>query len=202
MEDYPAASMKYYKNRTADENKLIAMVDAMKAEGLLKDISLNLTRLMALKNIWKSQLEEIFEKAAAIAQASGIDLILPELQPAHVRQCSFVEENCVFVDWQGSVSPCHFTWHGYACYPDGRRKIVQPLYFGNLDSMPLIEIWNGDAFRSFRKSVLQYDFPYCGDCGLSPCDYIDGHVFEHDCHTNTVPCCDCLWPTGVLNCLQ
>ena len=202
IEDYPAASMKYYKNRTADENKLMAMVDAMKTEGFRKDISLNLSQLFAPKDVWTTQVEEIFEKAAAIAQGSGMDLILPALQPSHTRQCSFIEENCVFVDWQGSVSPCHFTWHKYACYPEGRRKVVQPLYFGHIESMPLNEIWNGDAFSSFRKSVLQYDYPYCGDCGLSPCDYIDGPVFEHDCHTNTVPCCDCLWPTGVLNCLQ
>lgn len=202
IEDYPEASMKYYKNRTADENRLIAMVDAMKAEGLCKDIFLNMSRLMAPNDIWSSQVEEVFEKASAIAQSSGMDLILPAMQPAHSRQCSFIEEDTVFVDWQGYVSPCHFTWHRFACYPDGRRKFVQPLFFGHLDSMPLIDIWNGEAFRSFRKSVLQYDFPYCGDCGLSPCDYIDRHVFEHDCHTNTVPCCDCLWPTGVLNCLQ
>jgi len=202
IEDYPNASMKFYKNRTAKEKKLIAMVEAMKTEGLRKDISLNLTRLMAPDDVWTMQVESVFEKAATIAMASGIDLILPTLQPAHARRCSFIEENSVFVDWKGSVSPCHFTWHQYACYPEGRKKVVQPLSFGNLNSMSLMDIWNRDEFTSFRNSVLEYDYPYCGDCGLSPCDYIDRHVFEHDCHTKTVPCCDCPWPTGILNCLQ
>jgi len=202
IEDYPAASMKYYKNRTTGEKKLITLVDKMKDEGLRKDISLNLARLMAPKDVWISQLDSVFDKAMDVAQAEGMDLILPARQPAHMRHCSFVEEGSIFVDWEGSVSPCHFTWHQYACYPDGRKKVVQPVCFGHLESMPLIEIWNSDEFKTFRKSVLQYDYPYCGDCGLSPCDYIDGHVFEHDCHTNTVPCCDCPWPTGILNCLQ
>ncbi len=202
MENYPAASMKFYKKRTAKENELMAMVETMKAEGLRNDISLNLVRLMQPQDVWIAQVEAVFEKAAAIARESGMDLILPALQPANARHCSFVEENSVFVDWQGSVSPCHFTWHQYACYPEGRKKIVQHLNFGNLESMSMTDIWKGDAFKSFRNSVLEYDFPYCGDCGLSPCDYIDRHVFEHDCYTNIVPCCDCPWPMGVLNCLQ
>jgi putative metalloenzyme radical SAM/SPASM domain maturase len=202
IEDYPAASLKYYKIRTADERKLIAMVDSMKAEGLRKDISLNLAQLMAPEDVWISQVDSVFEKAAAVAQAEGMDLILPARQPEHMRRCSFIEEGGVFVDWEGSVSPCHFTWHKYACYPGGRKKMVQPVCFGHLESAPLIEIWNRDEFKSFRKSVLQYDYPYCGDCGLSPCDYIDDQIFEHDCHTNTVPCCDCPWATGIHNCLQ
>lgn len=202
IKDYPTASMKFYKKRTTDENRLIAMVETMKADGQRKDISLNLAALMAPKERWVSQVDAVFAKALTFAKASGIDLILPSRQPAHARQCSFIEEDCVFVDWQGAIFPCHFTWHQYACYPEGRRKIVQPLCFGHLESTPLLEIWNGHDFRTFRKSVRQYDYPYCGDCGLSPCDYIDRSIFEHDCHTNTVPCCDCLWPTGVFNCLQ
>lgn len=202
IQDYPVASMKYYKKRTVEEKKLIAMVEAMKADGLRKDISLNLSRLMTPEDVWVSQVETIFEKAVGIARSAGMDLILPALKPMHARQCSFIEENSVFVDWQGSVSPCHFTWHKYVCYPDGRRKIVQPLSFGNVNAMSLDKIWNGGAFKSFRNNVMQYDYPYCCDCGLSPCDYIDSQVFEHDCHTTTVPCCDCPWPTGILNCLQ
>lgn len=202
IQDYPIASMKYYKTRTSDEKRLIDMVEAMKADGLRKDISLNLARLMAPEDVWTSQVETVFEKAEAVAEQLGIDLILPALQPSHARQCSFVEENSVFVDWMGSIFPCHFTWHKYACYPDGRRKVVQPVCFGNVGRHPLVEIWNGSALKAFRDSVMRYDYPYCGDCGLSPCDYIDSQDFEHDCHTNTVPCCDCPWPTGILNCLQ
>ncbi len=202
IENYPFASMKFYKNRTAKENELMAMVETMKTEGLRHDITLNLTRLMEPQDVWIAQVESVFEKAAAIARETGMDLILPALQPANARHCSFVEENSIFVDWQGSVSPCHFTWHQYACYPEGRKKIVRHLSFGNLESKSITDIWESDAFKSFRNNVLEYGFPYCGDCGLSPCDYIDGHVFEHDCHTNTVPCCDCPWPLGVLNCLQ
>lgn len=202
IENYPAASMKFYKSRTPKEKQLIAMVDEMKDEGLREDISLNLVRLIAPEDPWITQVQTVIDKARSVAQSLEMDLILPSLQPTHNRCCSFIEENSVFVDWKGSVSPCHFTWHQYACYPEGRKKYVRQLSFGNLESMSMIDIWKGDAFRSFRNSVLEYDFPYCGDCGLSPCDYIDRDEFEHDCHTKTVPCCDCPWPKGVLNCLQ
>ncbi len=202
IEEYPSASMKYYKNRTANQKRLIQMVDAMKSEACRKGLSLDLTRLMAPQAGWAAQVDDIFEEALAVAQGTGLDLILPARQPSHTRHCSFIEEGSVFVAWDGSVFPCHFAWHPYACYPNGRKKVVQPVCFGRVESKPLIGIWNTAEFKSFRKNVLLYDYPYCGDCGLSPCDYIDGQVFEQDCHTNTVPCCDCPWPTGILNCLQ
>lgn len=202
IEDYPAASVKFYKCRSAAEKKLIQMVAAMKSEGCRKEIFMDLSRLMAPQADWISQVGPIFEEAATTAHVLGMDLILPARQPAHARQCPFLETGSAFVAWDGSVYPCHFIWHRYACYPEGRKKIVQPLSFGHLGSMPLIDIWNKPEFTAFRKSVRLYDFPYCGDCGLSPCDYIDGPEFEQDCHTNTVPCCDCPWPTGILNCLS
>lgn len=202
IEDYPAASVKFYKSRTADEIKLIEMVEAMKAEGCEKDIFLDLGRLMATPVDWIEQVGAIFEEAMATARSMGMDLVLPALQPTHARRCPFIEEGGVFVAWDGSVYPCHFTWHQYACYPDGRKKIVQPVCFGHLESMPLVDIWNTAGYSAFRSSVQRYEFPYCGDCGFSPCDYIDGTEFEQDCHTNTVPCCDCPWPTGILNCLR
>jgi putative metalloenzyme radical SAM/SPASM domain maturase len=202
IENYFAASMKYYKSRTPDENRLIAMVEAMKTEGVRKDLFVDLTRLLIPRDASIDLVEEIFEEAQTVAQSSGVDLMLPARQPTHARHCRFIEEGSVFVAWDGSVAPCHFTWHPYACFPEGRKKVVQPVCFGRIESTPLIEIWNSTPFRSFREGVRLYDYPYCGDCGLSPCDYITRTVFEHDCHTNTVPCCDCLWPTGILNCLQ
>ncbi len=202
IEDYPAASVKFYKRRTADEKKLIEMVEAMKTEGCRREISLDLGRLMATPEECIAQVGAIFEEAVATARSMGMDLVLPALQPTHARHCPFIEEGGVFVAWDGAVYPCHFTWHQYACYPEGRKKVVQPVCFGNLESTPLIDIWNSADYSAFRSSVLRYEFPYCGDCGFSPCDYIDGIEFEQDCHTNTIPCCDCPWPSGILNCLR
>ena len=202
IEDYPQASVKYYKCRTADEKRLIELVDAMKSEADLNGLTLDLTGLISLPTKGPEPVEDLFEEAMSVACSEGLDLILPARRPAHARRCSFIEEGAVFLAWDGSVSPCHFTWHRYACYPQGRRKIVQPVSFGCVQSMSLIDIWNNPEFKSFRKGVLGYDYPYCGDCGLAPCDYIEGPEFEQDCHTNRVPCCDCPWPTGVLNCLQ
>ena len=202
MEDYLAASVKYYKCRTADENRLIEMVEAMKTEGYQKDILLDIGRLMAPTDDWIAEVDAVFDEAMLNARSLGMDLILPARQPSHARRCAFIEDGSVFIAWDGSIYPCHFIWHQYACYPNGRKKIVQPVHFGYLESMSLIDIWNTAEFSAFRKNARLYDYPYCGDCGLAPCDYIDGPEFVQDCHTNTVPCCDCPWPTGILNCLR
>jgi putative metalloenzyme radical SAM/SPASM domain maturase len=202
MEDYLSASVKYYKCRTPDENKLIEMVGEMKSAGWKKDILLDIGRLMTPKADWIAKVDALFDEAMQNARSLGMDLILPARQPSHARHCAFIEDGSVFIAWDGSVYPCHFTWHQYACYPDGRKKIVQPVCFGQLESMSLNDIWNKSEFSAFRKSVQLYDYPYCCDCGLAPCDYIDGPEFVQDCYTNTIPCCDCPWPTGILNCLQ
>ena len=164
--------------------------------------SLDIGKLVAPTADWIAEVEAVFDEAMLNARSLGIDLILPARQPTHARRCAFLEENSVFVAWDGSVYPCHFTWHQYACYPNGRKKVVQPVSFGHLGSMSLSDIWNKAEFRAFRKNAHLYDYPHCADCGLAPCDYIDGPGFVQDCHTNTVPCCDCPWPTGILNCLR
>lgn len=201
IEDYPAASVKYYKCRSADDRKLIDLVSAMKAHAYDRNISLHLPSLMGIDENRQSTMDAIFAEATSVADHWGINLILPARQPTHERQCSFMEEGSVFVAWDGAVSPCHFTWHPYASYPDGRKKIVPSVSFGNVEAMPLGDIWHASEFKAFRNDALRYAYPYCGDCGVSPCDAIDGPQFEHDCYAFGVPCCDCPWSVGLLNCL-
>ena len=65
-----------------------------------------------------------------------------------------------------------------------------------------VEVWNDGAFRDFREEVLTYDFPYCSNCNVVPCQYLVAEEFEQDCYANTVPCGDCFWCMGMFNCLQ
>ena len=201
IEDYTTASVKYYKCRSADEEKLIDLVSAMKTHAYDRNISLHLPNLMGIDANRQSAVDALFAETRSVADHWGVDLILPAHRPTHRRQCSFMEEGSVFVAWDGAVSPCHFTWHPYASYPDGRKKIVSSVCFGNVEAMPLGDIWNVSRFKRFRNEALLYAYPYCGDCGLSPCDAIEGPQFEHDCYAFGVPCCDCPWSVGLLNCL-
>jgi hypothetical protein len=66
----------------------------------------------------------------------------------------------------------------------------------------ILDIWNDRDYRSFRESVLRYDFPFCFDCSFALCDYVQGEEFEQDCYISSVPCGACLWCTGLFHCLQ
>ncbi len=65
-----------------------------------------------------------------------------------------------------------------------------------------MEIWNQPAYMAFRQAVLAYDFPYCPSCTMGPCDYVYAPQFTQDCYANDTPCGDCLWCTGLFQCLQ
>ena len=81
-------------------------------------------------------------------------------------------------------------------------KYVQPQSFGSLTDQSLLSIWNSPEFRDFRQGVLKYDFPFCYDCSVALCDYVQLADFEQDCHVSSVPCGGCLWCTGLFRCLQ
>ena len=118
------------------------------------------------------------------------------------RSCGFVEEGGAFVAWNGAVSPCYFLWHRYRCFASGWDQQVQPKVFGNVNGQGILDIWNGQPFRSFREGVIAYYYPHCSSCTLAPCDYVQTEEFEQDCHIREVPCGSCLWCTGIFQCLK
>ena len=145
----------------------------------------------------------MFDEAAAVARAEGLDLRLPEVVPCGDRKCEFVEDGGAFVSWDGRVHPCYFLWHGYRCFINGREKFVLPKVFGDLAENDLLTIWNAPEYAAFRANVLGYDYPFCSDCNLAKCcDYVMAEEFEQDCYINHEPCGDCLWCKGVFQCLR
>ena len=54
----------------------------------------------------------------------------------------------------------------------------------------------------FRRNVIGYDYPYCINCRLAPCDYVQTEAFEQDCHVKGEPCGSCLWCMGLYQCLR
>jgi putative metalloenzyme radical SAM/SPASM domain maturase len=192
--------MKYFKN--ADEEKILALTEEMKADAGSQGIALHLERLLMRDEEWLKRVEEIFEETLKIGQEEGIEVRLPELAPRNNRKCDFVEGESAFVSWEGDVHPCYFLWHRYSCYVGGWEKQIKPWSFGNLKERNILDIWNDRDYRSFRESVLRYDFPFCFDCSFALCDYVQGEEFEQDCYISSVPCGACLWCTGLFHCLQ
>ncbi|MRR59117.1 MAG: radical SAM protein, partial [Deltaproteobacteria bacterium] len=158
--------------------------------------------LMERDEEWAAELERVFAEAREVARETGLALTFPGTAPSSSRRCEFVEGGGAFVSWNGNVHPCYFLWHQYGCHLFGRKKFVNARSFGNVRESGIIDIWNNKAFRAFRDEVLAYDFPYCSNCNVVPCQYLKAEEFEQDCYGNTVPCGDCFWCMGLFNCLQ
>jgi len=190
---------KYRKN--AAEQRVVDFVEAMINDAAGQGIFFHLRNLIERDESLRQQLEQAFLESESIAREIGLDLKLPAVTPKGQKKCEFIESGGVFVSWDGNVHPCHFLWHRYSCYVSEWRKYVNPKIFGNLSESDILEIWNSPEFRSFRETVLGYEYPLCSNCNVAPCDYIESEEFEQDCYTNTIPCCDCQWCLGVFQCL-
>jgi putative metalloenzyme radical SAM/SPASM domain maturase len=202
-----AGLLEYFKtiwkySRTPREQRLYDMVEEMKAEARSRGISLHLKNLMERDEEWAAEIERVFAETKAVAAETGLSLTLPGMAPSGNRRCDFVEEGSAFVSWNGSVHPCYFLWHQYGCHLFGRKKFVNAKIFGNVNEHGILDIWNNPSFRSFREEVLRYDFPYCSNCNVVPCQYLMAEEFEQDCYGNTVPCGDCFWCMGMFNCMR
>ncbi|HJV36474.1 radical SAM/SPASM family putative metalloenzyme maturase [Geomonas sp.] len=188
-------------SRSPEEQRICALVDALKAEAEGKGVFLDLKKLLRLNWREHQEVEEVFERAQEVADRLGLELKLPSVVLNETRHCGFVEEGGAFVTWNGAISPCYFLWHRYTCFASGWSQPVQPKVFGNVNERDIVDIWNDKAFRSFREGVIAYDYPHCSSCGLAPCDYVQTESFEQDCHIREVPCGACLWCTGIFQCM-
>ena len=112
-------------------------------------------------------------------------------------RCPFVEEGSAAVTWDGRVSPCVALMHSHTCYVMDRKKAVRRYSLGDVEHVPLAEIWSGAEFTSFRRRVREFNFSPCVSCG--GCEMVEAN--EEDCFGNTFPTCgDCLWARGVIIC--
>jgi len=187
---------------TPEEERIVQLVGQMKKVAEAQGITLHLDRLLRRDEEWFASAEKVFEEARQAAQEAGVELTLPAMAPRNTRNCEFVEGNSAFVSWDGDIHPCYFLWHRYACYVGGVAKRVKPWVLGNVSDRDILDVWNDKASRSFRKSVLGYQFPFCFDCGFALCDYVSEEEFEQDCYLGQVPCGACLWCTGLFHCLS
>lgn len=200
MDLYFSVRWKYHK--TPEEKRIVDWVDGMVRAAESKEIPFHLKQLFAHDDAFLESAEAVFDQARSAAETAGISIRLPSLLPTADRRCNFVEDGSAFVSWDGQLHPCYFLWHRYSCYLEGREKPVEPISFGRVNGRSPLDIWRDPEFVRFRERVCRYDYPFCGNCGLGPCDLITEPQFQHDCYTAEVPCGDCPWPLGLLQCLQ
>lgn len=111
--------------------------------------------------------------------------------------CRFAQEGYAAIRWDGEVSPCLSLLHDHPEYIRGRRKDVTHHSFGNINATPLADLWDGDAFREFRRRLSAFPYSPCSTCG--GCENFPAN-FE-DCTGNGFPTCGgCLWAQGFVQC--
>jgi putative metalloenzyme radical SAM/SPASM domain maturase len=186
-------------NRSPEDQRLVEFVNTLSVRAFQDDIPFHIGNLLSGDDL--NQAESVFREAEAAAVANGLSLVLPPLRPISDRTCHAIEQGGVFVAWDGRVSPCHFLWRSFNCYFYGREKRVSPRYFGDLSQASLMRIWNSPAYKRFRAGVLRHRYPHCPGCNVYPCGDIETTDFEYDCYGETIPCGDCLWSWGLLQCM-
>jgi len=188
--------------RSADEQALIDFVEGMIAEATEQQIPFHFRKLLTFDETLAREVEVVFDQTRACAARYNLDLKLPALHPRFERECEFVQNRSIFLAWDGCIYPCYMLWHQYQCYFDGREKPVAHEPFGRVPEQDIMAIWNAPTYRDFRQEVANYDFPYCSNCNVGPCDLITNEGFEYDCFAMEVPCGDCPWCMGLMQCLQ
>ncbi|RLB88531.1 MAG: radical SAM protein [Deltaproteobacteria bacterium] len=196
---YKKSVWKHYKSE--EEKRVYWLIQELKEQAQKEGVYINLFHLMDEDQTYYKRLQEIFDRSFGLAEQYNLNLTLPEIRPKTKRHCPFVEEDTLFVNWEGEVSPCYFLWHAYQVMRMGHTKYVNPVFFGNLMEKDLREVWNGKEYTDFRNKVTQYDYPNCHAWCETRCDYVLDDPFYQDCFINDIPCCDCHWNLGFLNCL-
>ena len=119
--------------------------------------------------------------------------------PLHRKQrhCKFVQENNVFVRWDGKVTQCMALLHPSETYLLGHHRVIDPYFFGDVNESTLQQVWDDPTYAAFRDRVRRFDFSFCTSCG--GCHRIDGN--REDCFGNEHPTCGaCLWAQGFIQC--
>ena len=111
--------------------------------------------------------------------------------------CKFIQENNVFVKWNGDVSPCMGLFHPSETFLHNKHRKINPKSFGNIAFNTLQEIWESEEYAAFRDRVRRFDFSPCMWCG--GCYRIESN--QGDCYGNEHPTCGaCMWSQGFIQC--
>ena len=111
--------------------------------------------------------------------------------------CKFIEEDSLYVRWDGEVSPCMAMLHTNKTYLQNVERLVRHHSFGNILQEELGDIWHKEEYACFRERVRDFAFSPCTICGI--CEYAESN--QEDCFGNEAPTCGaCLWSEGFFQC--
>lgn len=120
-------------------------------------------------------------------------------KPQQAFYCPFIENDAMFVRWDGKVAPCLHYSHDWTFYMNGRKKNVKSAIFGDINNGSVVDIWREIRYVMFRFKVKFGYKPSCFDCDLSNwCSYTISN--EADCYGNVPTCAHCPFARGLSTC--
>ncbi|MCR8472326.1 MAG: radical SAM protein [Crenarchaeota archaeon] len=119
--------------------------------------------------------------------------------PQQTFHCPFVENDALFIRWDGKVAPCLHYSHDWVFYMNGTRRSIKSVIFGDVKEESIVDIWRKINYVMFRfKAKFGYK-PSCFDCHLRNwCSYTFSN--EADCYGNTPTCAHCPLARGLSSC--
>lgn len=111
--------------------------------------------------------------------------------------CPFIQDGASFIRWDGEVCPCMQLIHSSYSYLYTEKRKIHKKSYGNINDKNFFEIWESEEYKSFRRRVLNFEFPDCTIClGCG-----DREENLKDCMYNIKPTCGaCLWAQGIIRC--
>jgi len=190
------------RNLSKEEKGLLEFYQRAVSEVISAGADFSILRLLEKDGSRYAEYLSVFEECSMTAALCNVELHLPLLIPKTRRECAFIRGESCFVTWDGWVRPCYQCSHDYTCFHHGRKKKVESISFGKVPDETLETIWESYPYQNFRKTVKEFPFPPCGDCGVvNSCGLISHNSdFYYDCFANEQPCGDCLWSQGILQC--
>jgi putative metalloenzyme radical SAM/SPASM domain maturase len=190
--------------RTSGQKKQVEIMLAMLDEARRRNLEFSLPGVMQVDFARMERARESFARCAEIAASLGVRLELPELTAREPRQCHFVQSPSLFVAADGTLTPCYYLWHSYSTWQAGTEVRVRQRAFGKVPEDNPLAAWNSEEFVRFREEAAQEEYARCGDCSVTPCDYVQGipAPFSKDCYGVAVPCGICPWSGGGFSCLR
>ena len=142
---------------------------------------------------------ESFFKSLKVLLEVPVRVYRPNLTPKAQRTCPFTRRDCLFVGWDGLVSPCLHYGHSYTVHLYGIGRKINRITFGNLAEESLMEVWRSRPYQAFRFRAEVGFLPSCLDCDMAEyCAFTEDNTM--DCWGNTPTCAHCPFIYGLVAC--
>jgi len=153
--------------KTLNANRLL--VNNVHVVSKKEDIDILLYKIDPDQNIDVIKRDNSIKEAKKIASELGVNLnfCFTSFEPLLLKRCPLNIDKTMFVSWNGNVSPCCDLGHPVPGVIS-KDEIIKntELVFGNVKENTIVEIYNSEKYREFRKKIKKCIPDECRHCML------------------------------------